>query len=182
MAIAEDVYERCRACTVNAATILENIVVGKPVQPSAVAARRTAADIAGDTTAALLRQAFITPIEREDLWRLRSLSERLWREAENTALFVSRQRKPLPIPCRQIFHAAAVACQSVGQAFEQFPRHHALACTLRPLRDAERLCHTVAHEYCDDVTTGHLCQAVLRLIAQAEMLSEALQYIQIKNA
>ena len=179
MAIAEDIYARCRLCCVSAATILEEMVIGNTVDRVAVAARRPAADIAGDTAAALLRRTFITPVEREDLWRLRSQGERLWQQAENAALVAYHRRKAGPLSCHDVLRAAATVCAEIAQAWEPFPHHAVTAPSLRQLREAQRLCHTALHQ-CQD--GEQLCDAVLAVLEQAETVLDTLQYIHIKNA
>lgn len=181
MAIAEDIYVRCRVCTNNAATVLTDMINGNRLEPIAVLARRTAADIAGDTAYALLARAFITPIDREDLWLLRETSEHVWRVAEDTALLLYHCGQQLPCACKPIIQAAAECCTAAGQIVEAFPDPDTTAQQMRLLRKAQRTYHTTIHSYFADVTVRRICKSAYRVITACEQLITSLRYAAMKN-
>lgn len=181
MAIAEDIYRRCRVCTDKAATVLTDMIKGNKLEPTAVRARRTAADIAGDTAYALLGHAFITPIDREDLWLLRETAERLLCTAEDTAILLYHCRQQLPCTCEPVIRAVAACCTATEQILENVPNPDGTAQQMRLLREAERTCHTTIHDYFADATVRHICESTYRVIAACERLIAVLRYTAMKN-
>lgn len=181
MAIAEDVYARCQLCTTEAAAILTGMINGNKIDPIAVQARRTAADIAGDAAYALLGHAFITPIDREDLWLLREAAERVWCEAEEAALLLYHCDHQLPAACEPAVHMAAACCTAAGQIAEEFPNVTAAAKRLRVLREAQRTCHTTLCNCFADDTARRVCDKAYRVMAACEQLICALRYAAMKS-
>ncbi len=181
MAIAEDVYARCRLCTAEAAAILVGMIDGSRIEPIAVQARRTAADIAGDTVYALLSRAFITPIDREDLWLMHKAAERVWCEAEDTAMLLYHCGRRLPSVCETVIRAAAACCAAAGQITEAFPNSDTAAQRLRVLREAQRTCHTTVHTHFADATVRRICEGAYRVIGACEQLIGILRYTAMKS-
>ena len=181
MAIAEDIYARCQLCTAEAATILTGMINRSKIDPIAVQARRTAADIAGDAVYALLGHAFITPIDREDLWLLREAAERVRCEAEEAALLLYHCDHQLPAVCEPVVHMAAACCTAAGQIAEEFPNATAAAKQLRVLREAQRTCHTTLYNCFADATARRLCDGTYHVIAACEQFIRALQYAAMKS-
>ncbi len=181
MAIAEDIYARCRICTEEAATVLTNMIGNIKLDPIAVQSRRTAADIAGDTAYALLGHAFITPIDREDLWLLRETSERVWCAAEDTAMLLYHCGRQLPVACEPVIRATATCCATAGQIVEVFPNSDVTARSMRVLREAQYTCHITTHNCFADVTVRRLCEGAYRVITACEQLIAVLRYVAMKN-
>ena len=181
MAIAEDIYARCRVCTDKAVGVLTDILNNHALDPTAVQARRTAADIAADTTYALLCRAFITPIDREDLWLLRETAEHVWCAAEDTSLLLYRYGRQLPHTCAPIIHATIACCAAAKQVTEAFPSPDTIAQQMRVLREAQHTCHTTLHDCFTDVTTRRICQHAFCVITACEHLIAALRYAAMKN-
>ncbi len=181
MAIAEDIHARCRLCTAEAATILSGMIDSVTVEPIAVQARRSAADIAGDTVYALLGRAFITPIDREDLWLMHETAEQVWREAEDTALLLYHCGRQLPPACEAAIRTAAACCTAAGQITAAFPHIDATRQRMRVLREAQRICHTTVHTCFADATTRRVCEGVYRVIRACELLIGVLRYAAMKS-
>ncbi len=181
MAIADDIYARCRVCTDKAATILTDIINGSKLEPMAVQARRTAADIAGDTAYALLCHAFITPIDREDLWLLRESAERVWCAAEDTAMLLYHCGRLLPAACEPVIQAVAACCTAAGLVIEVFPDPDSTAQQMRVLREAQRTCHITMRNCFADVTVRRICEGAYRVITACEQLIAVLRYAAMKN-
>ena len=182
MAIAEDIYTRCRVCTKQAANILLDMIDGKKLNPMTVQSRRTAADVAGDTTYSLLGHAFITPIDREDLWLLREAAEQVWRTAEDTAILLFHCGRQLPSVCEPVIQATITCCAAAGKITEMFPHPDATLPQMRVLREAQHICHTTIRNCFADVTARRICEGACRAIAACEMLISILRYTAIKNA
>ncbi|MBR5540471.1 MAG: hypothetical protein IKU56_03745 [Clostridia bacterium] len=181
MAIAEDVYARCRLCTVQAATILTGMINGVKIEPIAVQARRTAADIAGDTVYALLGRAFITPIDREDLWLLHETAEHVWCEAENTALLLYHCDRQLPRACEAVVRSSIACCTAARQIAEAFPTPDTTTQQMRALREAQRIYHTTVHSNFTDATIRRICEGTHRVITACEQLIGVLRYTAMKS-
>ncbi len=181
MAIAQDIYARCRVCADEAATVLADMIDSQKLEPMAVQARRTAADIAADTVYALLGHAFITPIDREDLWLLREAAERVWCAAEDTAMLLYHCGRQLPPACKPVIHAAAACCTAAGQIAEVFPNPDATAQQMRVLREAQRTCHITIRNCFADVTARRICEGAYCVIAACEQLITVLRYAAMKN-
>lgn len=177
MAITEDCYTRCRHCITSAKTVLEELQRGQVPNPAAVQARRTAADIAGETTYRLLRHAFITPIDREDLWALWASAERIWRTAEDTALVLYHSGCTLPYDCKGAIVAAADCCNETAAASETTKT----ASAYRAVRAAQTLCHTTLHNRFADAGTQRLCIGTLQTVAACEDWLSLFQYVILKN-
>lgn len=181
MAIAEDIHARCRLCAAEAAAILTGMINGDRMEPIAVQARRTAADIAGDTVYALLGRAFITPIDREDLWLMREAAERVWCEAEDTAMLLYHCGHPLPSVCETVIRTTAACCVTAEQVTEAFPAIDTVVQQTRVLREAQRLCHTTMRNCFADTTARRVCESAYRVIAACEQLIRALRYAALKS-
>ncbi len=181
MGIAEDIYARCRVCTDKATAVLIDMIDNHTLEPTAVLARRTAADIAGDTTYALLCRAFITPIDREDLWLLREAAEHVWCTAENTAILLYHCGRQLPGACEPVVRGAATCCTAAGQVAEVFPSPDTIAQQMRVLREAQHTCHITLHNCFADVTVRRICESAFRVIDSCEQLIAVLRYTAMKN-
>ncbi|MBQ9963957.1 MAG: hypothetical protein IJP14_02425 [Clostridia bacterium] len=180
MAIAEDIYERCKRCLRDAAALTKSLQDGKAVTPADVSARRAAADIAADTVFCLLRQAFITPIDREDLWALRDSCEAVLRAAEDTALVLYCAGRGVPPCCAPVLEQAARACAVPLKLWERFP-HIASGNALSPLREAERVCYETKRAVFADATARRVCEAAVKTVAACERAVGQLQYRALKN-
>ncbi len=181
MAIAEDIYARCRMCTDKAATILIDMVNGNPLEPMTVRARRTAADIAGDAAYASLCHAFITPIDREDLWLLREAAEDVWCAAEEASILLYHCGRQLPVACEPVIRATAACCTATGQVAEIFPNPDSTVQQMRVLREAQRACHITIHNCFADVTVRRICEGAYHVIAACRQLIAVMRYIAMKN-
>ncbi len=181
MAIAEDIYARCRVCTNEAATLLTDLLNSEKPDPMTVQARRTAADIAGNAIYALLRHAFITPIEREDLWLLRETAERVWRTAEDTALLLYHCEQPLPPACEPVVCMAITCCTVAKQLAEAFPNVESIPKQMRLLREAEYTYHAALRTCFADDAARSLCEGVYRVITACEQFIAVLRYVAMKN-
>lgn len=181
MAIAEDIYARCCVCADKAATVLMDMINNNTLEPTTVRARRTAADIAGDTAYTLLSHAFITPIDREDLWLLREAAERVWRAAEDTAILLYHCGRQLPCACEPVIRAAAACCTVARQLVEAFPRPNTGTQQMRVLREAQHICHITTRNCFGDVTARRICESTHHVITTCEQLIAVLRYAAIKN-
>lgn len=181
MAIANDIYTRCRVCTEKAATILTDMTKGNYPEPLSIKTRRTAADVAGDATYALLCHTFITPIDREDLWLLRDAAERVWRTAEDTALLSYYCGQLIPCTCESVIHAAAACCTVAKQVVEIFPRTDTIVQQMRILRESQYTCHITMCNCFADTTVQCICESAYRVIMACEKLIDTLRYTAIKN-
>lgn len=181
MAIAEDIHARCRLCTEKAASMLADMITGDRIDPVTVQARRTAADIAGVTTYALLNRAFITPIDREDLWLMWETSERLCREAEDTALILYHGGRELPSVCKTMIRATVACCEATGKITDLFPSLDTAVQQFRLLREAQHTCHVTIHNCFADATVRQVCESAYRVIGACEQLIHVLRYAALKN-
>lgn len=181
MAITADIRARCRLCTDQAAGILTGMIRGKRTEPIAVQARRTAADIAADTVYTLLQRTFITPIDREDLWLMHESAERIWREAEETALLLYHSMGQLPHACEVAIRAAATCCTSVSEVIETFPDLNTTSQQMHVLREAERICHMTLRNSFADTAVERVCRSIQRVLRACEELIRILRYIAVKN-
>ena len=178
MSIAEDIYARCRFCSEQAAHILSDICDGKKIDPITVQARRNSADIAGDTFYTMLRQTFITPIDREDLWLMYQAAEAILCEAENTALTLCEQEERSPV-CEAMIRAAAACCSMTKERILSFPRSDISAQYKRILRKAEHTCCTVNSSVY--IPTQRIRESVRRVIDVCEQFITVLEYATLKN-
>lgn len=171
MAITEEILDRCRHCCRTAKQTLLTLSEGGFLDPSTVTIRRRAANISADASFALLRRAFITPLDREDVWQLRYHSERLLRESENTALRVQGANER----CRSFdtVYKAADCCDLLHVAMERFPNPFDVASVYSAIEDL----HCRLLRETDSVLTESLvCVAVA-----CEELLFWLQYVLLKN-
>lgn len=99
--------------------------------------RRQTAAIAMQATFSELQDAFITPIDREDLWLLRQLAEAVTRAAEDVVLGLIRSRRQASEDADLPFLTAVITeCQLLSLAFASFsayPRSDALLRRLQAL-------------------------------------------------
>lgn len=181
MGIAEDIYARCRICTDKAAAVLTDMIDKNTLDPTTVRARRAAADIAADAVYASLCQAFITPIDREDLWLLQEAAEHVCRAAEDTAILLYHGGRRLPAACVPVIRATIACCAAAKQILEAFPDPDTAARQLRVLREAEHLCHVTLHDCFADVTVRRICEAAYRVTVACGQLIAVLRYAAMKN-
>lgn len=171
MAITEEILERCRQCCLAAKQTLLTLSEGRFLDPTTVIIRRRAADISAEASFALLRRAFITPLDREDVWQLRYRAERLWRESENTALRVQGAKER----CRSfdMVYKAADCCDVLHVAMERFPNPFDVASVYSVIEDL----HCRLLRETDSVLTDNLfCVA-----AACDDLLFWLQYVLLKH-
>ena len=103
-------YEFCERCVAQAVSLLKDLQHAHPPTELDIRRRRRAGSIALRGLYDTLRQAFLTPIDREDLWQLCLLSERVLFAAEETGF---RQQ---PFDPRML-----TACTQLRQAVAAFP-------------------------------------------------------------
>lgn len=180
MGIAEDIGVRCRRCLHEAAQTLEAVSRGEVSSPVTVRARRVAADIAADAACAALGRAFITPLDREDLWLLRQCAEAVLCAAEEVGL-CAYHGGVLPDCCVPLLQATAHGCRQLGTVWERFPDADITAPLLRPLREAHAILHTLRHDRFADMTVRRLTDGVGRVIDAGIRLAECRQYAALKN-
>ncbi len=181
MGIAEDIYARCRVCTGKAANVLADMIEKNTLTPTTVRARRAAADIATDAVYASLCHAFITPIDREDLWLLQEAAEHVCCAAEDTAILLYHCGRRLPSACESVVRATIACCTAAEQILESFPDPDTAALQMRVLREAEQVCHVTLHDCFADVTVRRICKASYRVIAACRQLIALLRYTAMKN-
>ncbi len=123
------IYEQCERSISNAIGVLESLHQRQAVNTAAVQAihtRRHTADIALQGTFEELRHAFVTPIDRENLLRLRQVTEAVTRRAEDIVLELYYQRKPTASPNDNAFLCAlkteCTLLMAVVEAFPTYPR------------------------------------------------------------
>ncbi len=174
MAITEEIYERCNRCLQDAAALLQALSAGNTFTPAAVTARRTAADIAADVAVTELQKAFITPIDREDLWLLWDGCEAVLRAAEDTALTLYCAGRGTPSCCAALLRQAS-ACAAAPEV------PHSLPAALRAIREAERSCLETERTLFADSTARRVCEAVRHLITACERVITQTRYCTLKN-
>ncbi len=167
MAITEDIYARCRLCLQQAAHLLD----GEKIDAIAIQARRKTADIAQSTFYAMLKHAFITPIDREDLWLIHTAAEHIHREAENTALRFCRGEQHPSSEEETIRRVVAACCTATEQIMSSFPALEISASHKRILREAECLCHAA----------DRIGESAYRVVEACERFIIVLQYAALKN-
>ena len=160
--------------------MLESLGKGGALSPTAVHARRLAADIAADAACAALGRAFITPLDREDLWLLRQRAEGVLCAAEEVALCVYHGGV-LPDCCVPLLTAVAAGCRQLEKAWERFPEADGAAPVLRTLREAEMVRHTLRHERFADMTVRRLTDSLGRVPDAGVALWESMRYVALKN-
>ncbi len=181
MAIAEDIYARCARCLCDAAELARALTVGKTVVPTDVTARRAAADIAADTTFGLLRQAFITPVDREDLWTLWGCAEAVLRAVEDTALSLYCAGRGLPSECVSAMQQLAECCESPVVAIESRLKTEALTTAVQTIRQAVHRCYETERAVFANATARRTCQSMLIGAAACERVVAQLRYMILKN-
>jgi hypothetical protein len=172
--VAADIPARVRDCAYKAATILED---GQAVTPDTVLARRTAADIALSALFGALKAAFITSVDREDLWRLCDAGERVLRAAEELHLSLRCCSRTVSVPicavCKSLADACRACAESVGGTVD--------AKTLSRVRRAEHLCQTMRYERYADGAVRTVCDSGAAVIDACDHLLYTLRYTVLKN-
>ena len=134
------IYEQCVNSVKNALEVLEALHHRESITDSAVQAirlRRRTADIAMLGTFDELRHAFITPIDREDLLRMRQMCETIVYDTEEILIQLYRQnRSALPYGDNKLLLSAIRECQLLQaslERFSDFPRSDDVVCHLTDL-------------------------------------------------
>ncbi len=179
MGIAEDIYTRCRRSLRDGTATLAAVKNGTYPDPTSVTARRIAADMADEAALVLLARAFITPIEREDLWQLRRGAEAVHIAAEDVALGVYHGGV-LPASCAVLLDNAATCCEAVAAWFESFPRLPTTA-PLRLIRDSQQQLHTLRHERFGDMTVRRLTDRLTEFTDTLIRFVDVCRYTFLKN-
>ena len=178
MAIAEEIYERGQRCLREAAVWLQQAADGQIPTPGAIAARRTAADMAADTATALLRQAFITPIDREDLWVFWEACEAVLCAVEEVALTAYCCGRTVPTGCANAVIQTAAVCRGIA---ENFPNSTVTVPVLRSLRDAERTCYETRRAVFENATARRICEALQEALRACAAVCSVQRYCAVKN-
>ena len=129
-------YAFCERMIAQAAALLKDLQNGHTPNEGDIRRRRRTGAIALQGLYDALRHMFITPIDREDMWRLCALSERVLFAAEETALRCSadtHDRGTLAEMCRQL-HKAVAAFPSFRREDEVLEHIAALQPFLTALR------------------------------------------------
>lgn len=170
MTIAADVFTRVQDCAEKAAKILEN---GQAITPQTVYTRRCAADIAKAAIFDALQAAFITPVDREDLWRLCEAGERLLCAAERFWLEMGCQNRTPSSPIDTMCHALARACRVCGTAADPS--------SAKAVRYAQQVCYTVREQRYTDTAVRDLCDRGCCVAEACEHLLYVRRYTTLKN-
>lgn len=179
MGIAEDIYARCRRSLQDGNALLTAAMGGVFPDTATVTARRIAADVADEATFALLARAFITPLEREDLWQLRRQAEEIHVAAEEVALSV-HHGGVLPDCCVTLLCGAQQGCEAVAVWFDTFPRLPSDA-PLRVIRDSQRQLYALRHERFGDMTVRRLTDRIATFTDTLIRFIDVCRYLFLKN-
>lgn len=104
MAITEDILIRCQQVLEESAALLEG---GQKITLDEINAKRKASNIASKAAFLLLKKAFITPFDREDIWSFQQACESLKEAAQEVAF------------AKKFFLEGANACRALALATEQ---------------------------------------------------------------
>ncbi len=139
------IYEQCENSIREALRALEQLRQRQAITDETVRTirlRRRTADIAMQATFEELRHAFITPIDREDLLRLRQVTEKVAYYTEEAVLALFRQRQPTVHPNdTALLSAINEECrllQVVVSSFPDYPRSDAILGHLTALERKHR--------------------------------------------
>ncbi len=138
--------------------------------------RRRTGVIALQTTFTELKEAFITPIDREDLWLLRQTTEAVLRAAEDIVLTLYRCGKTA-LPCDDTARLTAVEeeCRFLCAAVEAVAVYPRLDAAEKQLNAAEK-----QHEQCPDDAAFPWHRALHALSDTCRTAAERLRYILLK--
>ena len=119
------IYEQCINSIKSALETLEFLNQRGNITYSCVQSirlRRRTADIAMRGTFDELRHAFITPIDREDLLRMRQVCESVTYHAEEvTMLLFAQKQSALPCEKHELLQSVIHECRLLKTALESFP-------------------------------------------------------------
>lgn len=174
------IYEQCENSIKQACTVLEMLRQRKAVNEAVIRSirlRRHTADIAMQATFKELRRTFITPIDREDLLRLRQVTEMVACCAEDAVLTLFRHRQPTAHPNdTALLSAVNTECrilQDVAAAFPDYPRSDAV---LKRLADFQR-----QHRQSEEQNSSELMYDTLKKISAACFsAAEVIRYVLLK--
>lgn len=181
MAIAQDIYARTRDCAAKAAETIERLRSGRVPDPLTVRARHTAADIAADALYAQLLKAFLTPIDREDLWLIHTAGEAVYEAAEAVSLCVYHGGRAVPVRADKALCALSACCDVCVKAVTAFGEVSRAAPWRQVLREAEEVLHRTMHDSFADATVRRLVTQGFALLHACERLITALRYAGLKN-
>ncbi|MBP3435889.1 MAG: DUF47 family protein [Clostridia bacterium] len=121
------IYEQCENSIKQALDALERLKQRQAISEATVRAirlRRRTADIAMQATFEELQHAFITPIDREELLRLRQITEAVLCRVEDTVLMLFRRHQPTLHPNdNSLLAAVNDECRLLQETIESFSTH-----------------------------------------------------------
>lgn len=174
------IYEQCENSIKQALDVLEILrqrrAITEPLT-RAIRLRRRTADIAMQATFEELRHAFITPIDREDLLRLRQVAEAVVCCAEDAVITLSLRRQPtIPPDDTALLSAVTAECRHLQAAIESFAPYPRSNTILDRLTALERQ-HRKSEEEIGSETTG---EALKKISAACFSAAEAIRYVLLK--
>lgn len=174
------IYTQCENSLRQAQEILDSLRQRRAITETTIRdihRRRHTADIAMQATFEELRHAFITPIDREDIWRLRQITEAVVHSTEDAVLTFFRHRQSVMHPNdNALLCAVNTACRLLQAAMESFPSYPRSNAVLGHLTALEK-----QHRQCEELTGSEIGDAPLKNISAACFsAAEILRYILLK--
>ncbi len=139
---------------------------------------RQTADIALQGTFEELRHAFITPIDREEMWHMRQITECVAHCAEEACVALWQEGCSAPSPNDTALLAAVFKeCSHLRDAVAAFPYYPRTEQVLVHLKEAER-----QHRLCEGIGGREPLQSALKKLSAACFdAAESLRYILLKS-
>lgn len=131
-------YQYCRRTTAAVAALWRDIRAGRSPAAEEIRLRRKRDDTVQRALFDELRRAFLTPIDREDLWALVTACGALFFAVEETALELKRQRYDRIPETGELWEEIGGACEAIRQAVEGFVQFHRRDDTTEALRRLKR--------------------------------------------
>ena len=184
-------YQQCGRSVEQALDVLETLRQRRAITTATVQEihlRRATAIIALQASFEELRHAFITPLDREELFRLRQAMEALPRAAEDIALTLyTSGRQALPTGDTRLLSAVTACCRLMGEALarlDAYPRSDTAAKRLSAL---ERQLDEAEQAYWQSLPTAdplldQAYRALRAVVAACTAAASALRHALLKLA
>lgn len=123
MGITEDILLRCQQVLEESAALLEGV---HKLTLDEINVKRKASNIASEAAFLLLKKAFITPFDREDIWSFRQACESIKEAAQEVAfakknfLEGANACRALALATEQLLHSSDIAAPFLFKIERQF--------------------------------------------------------------
>lgn len=177
MAIANEICDRASGCVKQASVILSDARQGRVCDPTTVFARRGAADIAATSLYGILNKAFVTPIDREDLWLIHTAGEAVIQTTEDLVLCFYHAGRPVPSSLCEAMNAVEQCLSLSAKADDEQGADK----RWQGLRHAERVLHRTLRDTFADATARRCAYRALRVVDACRRWLNAHRYSNLKN-